>query len=216
MNVRLIAITQGVEEARTPEEIISYCARVSNPNNQSNFDTSEKLIGYLIKHKHWSPFEQVFLTVEIETSRAIAAQILRHRSFTFQELSQRYSQVDEYISYEARRQDNKNRQNSIDDMDERTKQWFNTAQEHIWHESFMLYKKAIEKGIAKEQSRFLLPLNTKTRMYMSGPLRSFLHYVDLRKSNGTQKEHRDIALGIKDILSHHFPATCKAMWEETN
>lgn len=214
MKVRLIAVTKGVAEAESAQDLISYVARVSSPNNQTNFETAPKLIRYLINNQHWSPFEAVYMTVEIETSRAIAAQILRHRSFCFQELSQRYSAVFEKEDYEARRQDIKNRQNSVDDMSVSTKDWFKSAQEQIWNASQKLYEEALGHGIAKEQARFLLPLSTRTMMYMTGSVRSWLHYIDLRSGNGTQKEHKDIALAIKSVFSKEFPDVAEAMWPQ--
>lgn len=214
MKVRLIATTQGVAEAFTGQELISYVARVSNPSNQANFETSPRLLKYLIKHQHWSPFEHAYMTVEIETSRAIAAQILRHRSFVFQEFSQRYAEALEYEPYEARRQDTKNRQNSVDDMEPHVKNWFLGAQDKVWNFSYGLYQFALKLGIAKEQARFLLPLNTKTTLYMTGSVRSWIHYVDLRSAHGTQKEHQDIALAIRDIFSEQFPDVAAAMWSE--
>ena len=209
--VSLISITKP-EDDLSVEEFIAYVARVSNPGNQYNKETSAKLLKYLIKHKHWSPFELVHLTIEINTSRGIAAQILRHRSFSFQEFSQRYQKVDDYVIYQARRQDLKNRQNSIDDMTQDDKEWFCSAQQKVWELSNSLYSECLEKGIAKEQARFLLPLNTSSKLYMSGSLRSWLHYVDLRASHETQLEHRQIALEVKAILKKHFPFTSEAMW----
>jgi len=206
-SVKLVAITEGAEElvGKNAQEIISYVARVSNPNNQMSFETGNKLIKYCITHNHWSIFEHSFLTVEIKTSRAIAAQILRHRSFTFQEFSQRYAAAFDKINYEARRQDSKNRQNSIDDMAEMDKMWFQVAQDKIWNEAKALYDEALLRGIAKEQARFLLPLNTATTIYMSGSVRSWIHYCELRGNNGTQKEHADIANECKRILATRLP-----------
>lgn len=194
-----------------PEGLIAYTARVSNPSNQINTETTPKLLKYLIKNKHWSPFEMVHMTVEIETSRAIAAQILRHRSFSFQEFSQRYAEATEFINYPARRQDTKNRQNSVDDMDESTKWWFEDAQKRLQTTCKDLYDIALERGIAKEQARFLLPLSTKTKLYMCGSVRSWIHYCELRCSNGTQLEHREIAIRCKDILRFIVPSVAEAM-----
>lgn len=208
--VKLISMTQGVD-GMSAEDIVAYTARVSNPSTQNQFETAPKLIAYLIRNKHWSPFEMVNVTIEIVTSRAIAAQILRHRSFVYQEFSQRYSEVTNNIYYEARRQDVKNRQNSIDDMSSDVKDWFSEAQLKVWDSASTLYKEALQKGIAKEQARFLLPLSTQTKLYMNGSIRSWLHYVDLRSANGTQKEHRDIALACKDIFLKHFPNISEAM-----
>lgn len=211
--VKLVAITRGVGDLDKlmSEEIISYIARVSNPSNQMNMETAPKLLGYLTKNKHWSPFEHVSFTLEIETSRAIAAQILRHRSFVFQEFSQRYAVANDFMVYEARRQDNKNRQNSIDDMSEEDKEWFKQAQEDVCDKSQELYNEALRRGIAKEQARFLLPLSTKTKIYMTGNVRSWLHYIELRSSNGTQKEHMDIAVAAKEVFKVEFPSTAEAM-----
>lgn len=203
MKVKLIHTTPD------SEKLIAYCARVSS-NNQDNPE-SEKLLKYLITHKHWSPFEMCNMCVEIETSRAIAQQILRHRSFSFQEFSQRYAQVQDVEVYEARRQDTKNRQNSIDDMSQEDKEWFIEAQAETWANASVMYDEALKRGIAKEQARFLLPLNTQTKIYMNGTLRSWIHYIDLRASNGTQKEHMDIANEIKRIFMEEFPGLAKAL-----
>lgn len=202
MNVKLISITPDAEKT------ILYCARVSNPNNQNSENT--KLIDYCIKHGHWSVFEMAHMTVEIETSRAIAAQILRHRSFCFQEFSQRYAQVQTYEKYEARSQDLKNRQNSINNMSEEDKEWFSEAQTYIAEMAFDKYEAALAKGIAKEQARFLLPLSTSTKLYMCGNIRSWLHYLDLRCANGTQQEHQDIANNIKNIFIEQLPIISKS------
>ena len=207
---KIIALSQPLypnEEGAylSPEEFIAYTARVSNPSNQSNTEIAPKLLAYLIKNKHWSPFEMVSMTVEITTSRAIAQQILRHRSFSFQEFSQRYAQATSFITYPARRQDTKNRQNSVDDMDEETKRWFEWAQDQVQDQSQLLYEEAINKGVAKEQARFLLPISTQTKLYMTGSIRSWIHYLDLRCANGTQKEHKDIADIIKGQFKVYFP-----------
>lgn len=217
--VKLIAITRGVGDVDKlmGEELISFIARVSNPSNQMNTETAPKLLGYLTKNKHWSPFEHVSFTLEIETSRAIAAQILRHRSFVFQELSQRYSEVSEFETYEARSQDLKNRQNSVDNMSEDDKEWFRIVQENVQFDCNNYYQEALRRGIAKEQARFLLPLSTKTRLYMTGNVRSWLHYIELRSANGTQKEHKDIACAAREIFSKEFPATAETMgWINKN
>lgn len=212
-NVKLISVTSGAGELmnKSAQDIISYVARVSNPNNQMNFETGSKLIKYCITNQHWSIFEHAFVTLEIKTSRAIAAQILRHRSFTFQEFSQRYAQAFDYVPYEARRQDLKNRQNSVDDMDAASKQEFIDAQKRIWDLAKKEYDDAISKGIAKEQARFLLPLNTATTIYMTGSVRSWIHYIDLRAGNGTQKEHADIAHACKNIIGNLFPDVASAL-----
>ena len=201
--VKLIAITPKAEE------LIAYCARVSS-SNQFNPDIA-KLLKYCIDHGHWSVFETPYITVEINTSRAISAQILRHRSFTFQEFSQRYAAVADFETYPARRQDSKNRQNSIDDMDSEDKRWFVSAQDRIQLLSASLYHDALDKGIAKEQARFLLPMSSKTKLYMTGNIRSWIHYLDLRCHIDTQKEHRDIALAIREILKKELPIISKAV-----
>jgi thymidylate synthase (FAD) len=212
-SVKLVAITEGANEliGKSAQDIISYVARVSNPNNQMSFETGSRLIKYCITHEHWSIFEHSFATLEIKTSRGIAAQILRHRSFTFQEFSQRYAAVQDFVTYPARRQDAKNRQNSIDDMDDITKNWFKHTQEETWERQQKLYEEALQRGVAKEQARFLLPLNTATTLYMSGSIRSWIHYIELRASNGTQKEHADIAIAAKGIIAERFPDVASAL-----
>ena len=212
-SVKLVAITEGANElvGKSAQDIISYVARVSNPNNQMSFETGSKLIKYCITHEHWSIFEHSFITMEIKTSRGIAAQILRHRSFTFQEFSQRYATASKNVLYPARRQDNKNRQNSIDDMSETDRDWFKAAQESHWEAGKSLYDEAITRGIAKEQARFLLPLSTETTLYMSGSVRSWIHYIELRGGHGTQKEHMDIALSARSIISERFPDIATAL-----
>lgn len=218
MKVNLIANTKGAgkliaELGREPngQEVTGYITRVSNPNNQLNMDTVPKLLAYCIKHKHWSPFEHAYMTLEIETSRAIAAQILRHRSFTFQEFSQRYSVATEFETYPARRQDVKNKQNSIDDMSEDDKTWFEVIQRQVQSDCRMYYEEALKKGIAKEQARFLLPLSTKTTIYMTGNLRSWIHYIELRADKSTQLEHREIALECKRIFKEEYPDIAEAL-----
>lgn len=207
--VKIISVSKPVSselQHLSPQDLIVYVARVSNPSNQLNLDTGHKLIKYCFNYGHWSVFEHVYVTMEIETTRAIAAQILRHRSFTFQEFSQRYAVAfDIDINIEARLQDKKNRQNSFPVEDVELKQWFFDAQKQIADLSIKLYDEALSKGIAKEQARFLLPLSTKTKLYMTGSLRSWIHYIKLRSDNSTQKEHRDIALSIKYELSKYFP-----------
>jgi thymidylate synthase (FAD) len=194
------------------EELISYMARVSNPDNQNNTQTSAKLIGYLIKHNHWSPFEMVNMCVEIETTRSIAAQILRHRSFSFQEFSQRYAAVTEpAIVPELRRQDTKNRQNSIDDLDYLRQDLYSAKIQHLFDESYRLYNQLLEEGVAKECAREVLPLCTPTRLYMNGTIRSWIHYCQLRCGNGTQQEHRIIAEGVYKLLQEHLPNVCTAL-----
>lgn len=205
--VELVSVTPGAEE------VISYCARVSNPNNQLNFNNSAKLISYLIKNKHWSPFEMASITMQIKTSRGISPQILRHRSFTFQEFSQRYAAVDQsgLTLYAARRQDDKNRQNSIDDLTPEVKQEWLYRQQQNWKVSFEHYTWALDNGIAKECARFVLPLGCNTTMYMSGTIRSWIHYIELRSSNGTQKEHMDIAIACKEIFKEQLPEIAAAL-----
>jgi thymidylate synthase (FAD) len=199
------------------EELISYMARVSNPSNQNNTETSARLIKYLIDHKHWSPFEMVNMCVSIETTRSIAAQILRHRSFSFQEFSQRYAEVEALpIVPELRKQDFKNRQNSIEATGE-DKEVFDSLLydiDHLFQTSIDVYNELLKAGVAKECAREVLPLSTPTRLYMNGTIRSWLHYVDLRTSNGTQKEHALIAAQIQDILYSKVPNVCEAMWSK--
>jgi thymidylate synthase (FAD) len=213
MKVRLISYTQpdniiGVDDA---QELIAYCARVSNPDNQNNKETSEKLVKYLINHRHWSPLEMVNACVEIETTRDIARQILRHRSFSFQEFSQRYADPTKDLSYQtrdARLQDPKNRQNSIElsDKDRRLNEDFRMKQMSLWREAQKTYEWAIEKGIAKEQARAVLPEGmTVSRLYMNGTLRSWVHYIDLRSANGTQLEHQEIAIACAHEIAKIFP-----------
>lgn len=197
---------KGVIETK---DLIAFCARVSNPSNQTNVETSDKLIKYLIKHKHWSPMELVSACLEIETTRDIARQILRHRSFSFQEFSQRYADPTQDLDFEvrgARLQDNKNRQNSIETDDERLQRKWEMAQRRVIHEARAAYEWAIKEGIAKEVARVVLPEgNTVSRMYMNGTLRSWIHYIELRSANGTQKEHRDIALACAEVIGNVFP-----------
>jgi len=203
-----------IHSTKDGDELIAYMARVSNPTNQNNKDSS-KLINYLIKHKHWSPFEMVNMCVEINTTRSISAQILRHRSFSFQEFSQRYASVEELelpIPPDLRLQDSKNRQNSIDSDDIDKLNWQTSIQLH-YSNSYKLYKNLIKDGIAKECAREVLPMSSPTRLYMNGTLRSWIHYVDLRCGNGTQKEHRDIAQACKLLIKTEFPLTFKATSE---
>ena len=209
MTVKLISSTDKAEE------LIAYCARVSNPNNQTNSESS-RLIRYLIKHNHWSPFELAHVVMEIETTRAISAQILRHRSFSFQEFSQRYADVSllEFASPpELRRQDTKNRQNSIDDIPDYVQENLQQQIQSHYRAAEDLYKGLLAHGVAKECAREVLPLGTPTRIYMSGTVRSWLHYIDLRRANGTQKEHREIALEAESILRGLLPNVCAAMWD---
>ena len=208
MSVKLISVTPDAEQT------MAYVARVSNPNNQENPNYA-KLLGYCIKHNHWSVFEQSFMTLEIETTRGLAAQILRHRSFTYQEFSQRYadsSLLSETIAIpELRRQDTKNRQNSIDDIDPFVKQEFEIKMRKHFDEAMVLYQSMLDMGIAKECARFVLPLATPTRLYMSGSCRSWIHYITLRSANGTQKEHMEIAEECKKIFSEQFPTVAEAL-----
>ena len=199
---------QGIDDA---QELIAYCARVSNPSNQLNTETSEKLIRYLVKHKHWSPLEMVSACLEIVTTRDIARQILRHRSFSFQEFSQRYANPDQefdqmFVKREARLQDTKNRQNSIDVNDiDLEREWFRIQGRVAWMAE-REYKRAIKLGIAKEQARALLPEGlTVSRLYMNGTLRSWVHYIELRSENGTQKEHSEVALACAKVIAEIFP-----------
>ena len=196
------------------QELIAFCARVSNPSNQLNMETSEKLIKYLVKNKHWSPLEMVSACIEIETTRDIARQILRHRSFSFQEFSQRYADPTkdlDFVVREARMQDTKNRQNSVEldmsnDDDRRLATQWDQMQRRVIEASKEAYSWAVEHGIAKEQARAVLPEgNTVSRMYMNGTLRSWIHYIELRAENGTQKEHREIAKAIAEIIAEVFP-----------
>jgi thymidylate synthase (FAD) len=199
------------------EELISYMARVSNPANQTNQETAPKLIRYLIKHHHWSPFEMVNMCVEINTTRSIAAQILRHRSFSFQEFSQRYAEVVALpIEPELRLQDHTNRQNSIEavGVDKERLDGLLYDIDHLFQTSIDVYQSLLEAGVAKECAREVLPLATPTRLYMNGTIRSWLHYCDLRSSNGTQKEHAQIAAQVQDILYSQIPNVCEAMWNK--
>jgi thymidylate synthase (FAD) len=194
------------------EDLIAYMARVSAPENQGNKETGPKLVKYLIKHKHWSPLEMVNVCMEIETTRDIARQILRHRSFSFQEFSQRYAVAQDFEFSEVRLQDSKNRQNSLETEDDYLKNWWNAAQLRVQCEAELVYKKALEKGIAKEVARKLLPEGlTMSKMYMNGTLRSWLHYVDIRCDAATQKEHREVAEKCRDELTRLFPNVMEVM-----
>ena len=208
MNVKFVSITPDAEKT------MAYVARVSNPKNQDN-EKFAGLLKYCIKHNHWSVFEQSHMTLEIETTRGLAAQILRHRSFTYQEFSQRYADVS-YIREdiplpELRSQDEKNRQNSIDDVDPAVVQRFNNEMRKHFDSSIDLYKSMLHAGIAKESARFVLPLATPTRLYMTGSCRSWVHYIDLRSAHGTQKEHMDIANACRAIFVEQFPAVSEAL-----
>ncbi len=206
--VKLVTVTPKAEET------MGYVARVSNPKNQENPKVAG-LLGYCIKHGHWSVFEQAHMTVEITTTRGLAAQILRHRSFTYQEFSQRYadsSLLSEKIPIpELRRQDTKNRQNSIDDLDLLDKQHYEIEIQKIFDKSMELYKQMLKFGIAKECARFVLPLATPTKLYMTGSVRSWIHYINLRSAHGTQKEHMEIAEGCRDVFKEEFPIVAEAL-----
>ena len=208
MSVKLVSVTPDAEQT------MAYVARVSNPNNQENPNYA-KLLGYCIKHNHWSVFEQSFMTLEIETTRGLAAQILRHRSFTYQEFSQRYadsSLLAETIPLpELRRQDTKNRQNSIDDIDPFVRQEFQIKMQKHFDEGMKLYRQMLDASIAKECARFVLPLAVPTRIYMSGSVRSWIHYITLRSAHGTQKEHMDIAHQCRDVFIEQFPTVSEAL-----
>ena len=196
------------------ESLVGKIARVSNPNNEDNPEV-EKLIKYLIKHKHWSPFEMASMCVQIDTTRAISPQILRHRSFTFQEFSQRYAiPTDTFATVlpDLRRQDHDNRQNSIDDLENETQQYYEQRIDDHFREAVKLYESLLHTGVARECARSVLPINTVTRLYMSGTIRSWLHYVDLRGDNGTQAEHTKIARSVGDILDTEVPIIARAMW----
>jgi thymidylate synthase (FAD) len=214
MNVRLLSYSQPTQEfadlgIQDAQELIAYCARVSNPSNQLNTDTSEKLIRYLVKHQHWSPLEMVSACIEITTTRDIARQILRHRSFSFQEFSQRYADPTKDLSFvlrEARLQDTKNRQNSITTDDIVLQQGWERAQQRVLYAAKEAYQWAIDNGIAKEQARAVLPEGlTESRLYMNGTLRSWIHFIELRSANGTQKEHQEVAVACAKVIAEIFP-----------
>lgn len=212
MKVKLISYSQAPSfpgRSESALDLIAYCARVSNPSNQNNRETSEKLVKYLMKHKHWSPLEMVSACLEIETTRDIARQILRHRSFSFQEFSQRYADPTQDLSFEireARMQDPKNRQNSVPCDDKVLKENWETHQQKVIDAAYNAYNYAVSNGIAKEQARAVLPEgNTVSRMYVNGTLRSWVHYIELRGANGTQQEHMDIAHAVADVISVIFP-----------
>ena len=213
MEVNLISITEpNIFSSGNAEELIAYCARVSNPSNQDNMKTAPRLLKYLIKHKHWSPFEMVDMTVEIKTSRAIEDQILRHRSFSFQEFSQRYSSVAEIEPIELRKQAESNRQSSEEVIDEPV---INNVVQHAIDTATMTYQKLLTQGVAREQARMVLPLAAQSCLYMKGSVRSWVHYIDLRTQQDTQKEHRLIAEECKNIFIANFPSTSEALnWNE--
>ena len=206
-DISLISVTPDAEKH------MAYVARVSNPSNQGN-DNFAGLLKYCIKHGHWSVFEQAYMTIEINTTRGIAAQILRHRSFTYQEFSQRYADsnlLGEIELPELRRQDSKNRQNSIDDLDPEMVDKFNRQMNTLFSSAFALYNQMLKAGVAKECARFVLPLATPTRIYMTGSCRSWIHYINLRSAHGTQKEHMDIANECKRLFTEQFPAVSEAL-----
>ena len=216
MNVKLLSYSQPTDEFKSmglddAQELIAYCARVSNPSNQLNTDTSEKLIRYLVKHQHWSPLEMVSACLEITTTRDIARQILRHRSFSFQEFSQRYADPTKdlnFVTREARLQDPKNRQNSVATDDQALEnEWFR-AQQRVIYSAQREYEWAIKNGIAKEQARAVLPEGLiESRLYMNGTLRSWIHFIELRSANGTQKEHQEVAVACAEVIAKIFPMT---------
>ena len=205
---KLISVTPDAEKH------MAYCARVSNPANQEN-EKFSGLLKYCVKHQHWSIFEQAYMTLELNTTRGIAAQVLRHRSFTYQEFSQRYADssllMDKIPLPELRRQDEKNRQNSIDDLDPFEVQTMELQMQTLFDSSMALYQQMLGRGVAKECARFVLPLAVPTKIYMTGSVRSWIHYIDLRSANGTQKEHMDLALSAKEIFIEQFPAVAEAM-----
>ena len=214
MNVKLLSYSQPTDEFKSmglddAQELIAYCARVSNPSNQLNTDTSEKLIRYLVKHQHWSPLEMVSACLEITTTRDIARQILRHRSFSFQEFSQRYADPTKDLNFvlrEARLQDPKNRQNSISTENLALQAWWETRQKRVIEEARNAYEWAITNGIAKEQARAVLPEGLiESRLYMNGTLRSWIHFIELRSANGTQKEHQEVAVACAEVIAKIFP-----------
>jgi thymidylate synthase (FAD) len=212
MEVRLISYSQTadtIEVGASIQDLVAYCARVSNPDNQENNETSEKLLKYLIREKHWSPFEMVSICLEVTTTRDIARQILRHRSFSFQEFSQRYADPVkslQAVRREARLQDHKNRQNSIETDDTKLDQSWKSQQDLVWLQAVKAYNWAIERGIAKEQARAVLPEGMmQSRLYVNGTLRSWIHYIELREKNGTQKEHVEIARACAEAITKIFP-----------
>jgi len=216
MNVKLLSYSQPADEFRDmgigdAQELIAYCARVSNPSNQLNTETSDKLIRYLVKHQHWSPLEMVSACIEITTTRDIARQILRHRSFSFQEFSQRYADPTQdlaFVTREARLQDTKNRQNSIQTDDERLQRDWEHQQQQVIDYARSAYQWAIARGIAKEQARAVLPEGlTESRLYMNGTLRSWIHFIELRSANGTQLEHQEVAIACARVIAEIFPLT---------
>jgi thymidylate synthase (FAD) len=217
MNVKLIATTTGAGEleGKSPQDVISFVARVSNPHNQENYRTSGGLLRYCIKHAHWSIFETVSMTLEINTTRGIAAQVLRHRSFTFQEFSQRYADTklleQEIPVPDLRRQDDKNRQNSIADLPPGVQEQYQAKIDKHFRDSMYLYNNLLDNGVAKECARFVLPLATPTRIYMTGSCRSWIHYINLRTANGTQQEHKELAEQCREVFRSVFPDVAEAL-----
>ena len=208
MKVELVWATPDIEEK------VAYCARVSSPENQHNHETAPKLLKYLMKHKHWSPFEMANVCMEMETYRDIARQILRHRSFSFQEFSQRYAVVNDFSFRDCRVQDEKNRQNSLTTEDRELQNWWNSAQLRVQQEAEFMYRAALNRGVAKEQARALLPEGMAvSRMYMNGTLRSWLHYIEVRTDPSTQKEHRDVAEACKTVIGLVCPSIME-IWNE--
>lgn len=208
MKVNLVWATPDIEEK------VAYCARVSNPENQHNHETAPKLLKYLMKHKHWSPFEMANVCMEIETTRDIARQILRHRSFSFQEFSQRYAVVNDFSFRDCRVQDEKNRQNSFVSVDPELNSWWRATQLRVQQEAEFMYQAALNRGVAKEQARALLPEGmAMSRMYMNGTLRSWLHYIEVRTDPSTQKEHRDVAEACKTVIGLVCPSIME-IWNE--
>ena len=220
MKARLVSYSQPTSRIHTGElsiggldniqDLIAYCARVSNPSNQLNTKTTSKLLRYLIKHKHWSPFEMASVCIEIQTTRDIARQLLRHRSFSFQEFSQRYANInditDSIVIRKARLQDESNRQNSVETNDARLLTVWEEHQRNVWYAAMKAYNWAIENGIAKEQARAVLPEgNTPSRLYVNGTIRSWIHYIELRSANGTQQEHMELAIACGQAISRIFP-----------
>ena len=215
--VNLIALSKpsSITDCHSAEQLVAYAARVSNPENQNNTKTASKLLKYLIRNEHWSPLEMVHITMEIKTTRDIARQILRHRSFSFQEFSQRYAVATEFEKRDARLQDKKNRQNSVETDDKGLAEWWSIEQTKAMNRAEMAYNDALKKGIAKEQARALLPEGlTGSTLYMAGSLRSWVHYCQLRMANGTQKEHMEIAAKCWDIVGVHFPSVIDALADD--
>lgn len=218
MQVKLISYTKphNLDNIKNTQDLVAYCARVSNPTNQMNTETNDRLINYLINHQHWSPLEMVNVCLEIETTRDIARQILRHRSFSFQEFSQRYAEVNlDWQTREARLQDKKNRQNSIETDDQKLEHLWELYQETVQIHAEKAYKWAIENGVAKEQARVVLPEGmTPSRLYMNGSLRSWVHYIQLRTEKGTQKEHREVANACAKAIEEVFPMIMEFVFDE--